>query len=404
MTPAPSGFSRPAWRARRDWRGRNAMTPALRIAPPSRPLARSRLAVLPVVPLPGVSAPPGRLLPRRLLPARPSPSPAALPSRPLVRSRPAVLPVVPLPGVSAPPGRLLPRRLRPVRPSPPPASPSRPAVSSPGPPSRRPARALRLARTTVFALVLAFCPAWVSADSLAESWSDLLTYERPPAPPRAEATLRGAWEGMLAGYPADAIRTSPDTLEAARRIPEAYRRDHRFYGHGPEDWARRLAPYQPWVEEAARRFGIPPAIIRAVILQESGGDASARAKGTSAKGLMQTIDATFALAKEALAGAGLRIRDPLTPRDSILAGSWYLAYCFDLAARDHGVAPDRKDPHAWRRALEYYYAGPGWGRDPRPIIHVYRKGKRTRIHKGRYSDGVLAYVDALGTGTLPAGT
>ena len=29
---------------------------------------------------------------------------------------------------------------------------------------------------------------------------------------------------------------------------------------------------------------------------------------------------------------------------------------------------------------------------------------RTRIHKGRYSDGVLTYVEALEKGALPAGT
>ena len=273
--------------------------------------------------------------------------------------------------------------------------------AAPGRPGRRPSR---LASAMAFALVLALCPAWAPADSLAESWSGLLTYQRPPAPPHAEATLRSAWGDLLANYPGAAIEGIGNTLEAARRIPEAYRREHRVYGHGPEGWARRLEPYRPWIDEAAKRFDVPPAVIRAVILQESGGDAQARAKGTSAKGLMQTIDATFALAREALAGDGLHIKDPLTPRDSILAGAWYLAYCFDLAARDHGITADRKNPRTWRRALEYYYAGPGWGRDPRPIIHVYRKGKRTRIHKGRYSDGVLAYVEALETGALPAGT
>ena len=271
-------------------------------------------------------------------------------------------------------------------------------------PSFPPVRSIRLAPGTAFALVLALSPVWALAGSLAESWSGLLTYQRPPAPPHAEATLRSAWGDLLANYPSAAIEGVGNTLEAARRIPEAYRREHRAYGHGPKGWARRLEPYQPWIDEAAKRFDVPPAVIRAVILQESGGDAKAQAKGTSAKGLMQTIDATFDLAREALAGDGLRIENPLTPRDSILAGAWYLAYCFDLAARDHGITADRKNPRTWRRALEYYYAGPGWGRDPRPIIHVYRKGKRTRIHKGRYSDGVLAYVEALETGALPAGT
>lgn len=171
-----------------------------------------------------------------------------------------------------------------------------------------------------------------------------MTYQRPPAPPHAEATLRSAWGDLLANYPSDAIRSMVNTLEAARRIPEPYRREHRAYEHGPTGWARRLEPYRPWIDEAARRFDVPPVVIRAVILQESGGDAKTQTKGTSAKGLMQTIDATFALAREALAGDGLQVENPLTPRDSILAGAWYLAYCFDLAARDHGITAGRKTP------------------------------------------------------------
>lgn len=246
------------------------------------------------------------------------------------------------------------------------------------------------------ASVLALHPPWAPAGALSEVWSELVTeYQLPEAPPRAAATLRSAWGDMLAGYPAKAIERGAKTLEEAERIPAAYRRQHRFYDRGPRDWTRRLAPYRQWIDAAARRFDVPAVVIGAVILQESGGDAKARAKGTSAKGLMQTIDATFALAKDALAKKGLRIRDPLVARDSIFAGTWYLSYCFGLALRDHGAEGERKDAVAWRRALEYYYAGPGWGRDPRPIIHVYRNGKRTRIHKARYSDGVLAYMRDL---------
>ena len=253
-------------------------------------------------------------------------------------------------------------------------------------------------------VLLAGCPAWTCAGALAESWAGLMTYPREAPAPREEASLLSAWGEMLANYPAAAMRSGARTLEALEGIPAAYRRQHRHYDSGPKEWARRLAPYRHWVDTAARRFDVPPSLIEGVILQESGGDAAARATGSSAKGLMQTIDATFALAKKTLAGEGLRIEDPLTPRDSILAGAWYLAYCFDLAVREHGADAAREAPRAWRRALEYYYAGPGWGRDPRAIIHIYRNGKRTRVHKGRYSDGVLAYVRALDADTPPAGS
>ena len=254
------------------------------------------------------------------------------------------------------------------------------------------------------ACLLALYPAPAPAARLADLWSDLLTnYSLPEAPEREAATLRSAWGDMLAGYPKRAIERGAKTLEEAERIPAAYRRHHRFFDRGREDWTGRLEPYRSHIEDAARRFDVPAVVLGAVILQESGGDAKAKAKGTSAKGLMQTIDATFALAKTTLAKKDLNIGDPLSARDSILAGAWYLSYCYGLAARDHGASGKREDPEAWRRALEYYYAGPGWGRDPRPIIHVYRNGQRTRIHKAKYSDGVLAYVRGLGAPGQTAG-
>lgn len=249
----------------------------------------------------------------------------------------------------------------------------------------------------VFACLLMLHPAGVPAAGLAAAWAGLLeNYYLPEAPEREAATLRSAWGDMLAGYPARAIERGARTLEEAERIPAAYRRHHRFFDRGREDWTGRLEPWRAHIEDAARRFDVPAVVLGAVILQESGGDAKAKAKGTSAKGLMQTIDATFALAKKTLAKRDVRIADPLVARDSILAGAWYLSYCYDLAVRDHGAGGRRADPESWRRALEYYYAGPGWGRDPRPIIHVYRNGQRTRIHKAKYSDGVLAYVRGLG--------
>ena len=162
-------------------------------------------------------------------------------------------------------------------------------------------------------VLLAGCPAWTSAGALAESWAGLMTYPREAPAPREEASLLSAWGEMLANYPAAAMRSGARTLEALEGIPAAYRRQHRHYDSGPKEWARRLAPYRHWVDTAARRFDVSPSLIEGVILQESGGDAAARATGSSAKGLMQTIDATFALAKKTLAGEGLRIEDPLTP-------------------------------------------------------------------------------------------
>jgi len=91
--------------------------------------------------------------------------------------------------------------------------------------------------------------------------------------------------------------------------------------------ATRTAPPHPfgvYIEEAARRFGIPAAWIRAVIRAESAGDVRALSSA-GAMGLMQIMPDTW---------AELRVRhrlgrDPYDPRDNILAGAAYLREMYD---------------------------------------------------------------------------
>jgi hypothetical protein len=99
------------------------------------------------------------------------------------------------------------------------------------------------------------------------------------------------------------------------------------------------------VEEAARRFAIPPRWIRAVMQAESGGDAHALS-AQGAMGLMQIMPGTW---------TELRLRyglgaDPYDPHDNITAGAAYLREMHDrygepgyLAAYNAG--PDRYKEH-----------------------------------------------------------
>ncbi|MGE4521260.1 MAG: lytic transglycosylase domain-containing protein [Acetobacter sp.] len=78
-------------------------------------------------------------------------------------------------------------------------------------------------------------------------------------------------------------------------------------------------PYAAQIAEAAGRFDIPAAWIRAVMGAESGGDPGA-ISSAGAMGLMQIMPGTW---------ADLRVRhhlgrDPYDPRDNILAGAAYL--------------------------------------------------------------------------------
>ncbi len=92
----------------------------------------------------------------------------------------------------------------------------------------------------------------------------------------------------------------------------------------PVERASPADPYAGHIAEAARRFGIPEAWIRAVMRVESRGDVRAISpKG--AMGLMQIMPATWA---DLRARHGLG-NDPYAPRDNILAGAAYLREMHD---------------------------------------------------------------------------
>ncbi|MBB2157944.1 lytic transglycosylase domain-containing protein [Gluconacetobacter diazotrophicus] len=113
--------------------------------------------------------------------------------------------------------------------------------------------------------------------------------------------------------------------------------------HAPSD------PYAALIAEAAQRFAIPAAWIRAIMRIESRGDRRAISpKG--AMGLMQLMPETWA-ALRARYGLG---RDPYDPRDNILAGAAFLREMHDrygspgfLAAYNAGPGryEDYRDRH-----------------------------------------------------------
>ena len=107
-------------------------------------------------------------------------------------------------------------------------------------------------------------------------------------------------------------------------------------------------PFSAFVTEAAQRFGIPAAWIRAVMRAESHGDRRAISpKG--AMGVMQLMPDTWA-ALRVRYGLG---RDPYDPHDNILAGAAYLREMHDrygspdfLAAYNAGTWPLRGLPRS----------------------------------------------------------
>jgi SLT domain-containing protein len=105
-------------------------------------------------------------------------------------------------------------------------------------------------------------------------------------------------------------------------------------------------PYAAHIAEAAQRFGIPHAWIRAVLGAESAGDPRA-VSSKGAMGLMQIMPDTW---------ADLRVRhrlgrDPFDPRDNILAGAAYIREMFDRYGSPGFLAAYNAGPARYEAAL-----------------------------------------------------
>ena len=109
--------------------------------------------------------------------------------------------------------------------------------------------------------------------------------------------------------------------------------------------------YEAHIAEAARRFRLPLAWIRAVLVAESAGDRRATSR-KGAMGLMQIVPETW---------SELRVRyrlgiNPYDPHDNIIAGSAYIRELLDrygspgwIAAYNAGPMPVQK----WQNRFGY---------------------------------------------------
>ena len=112
---------------------------------------------------------------------------------------------------------------------------------------------------------------------------------------------------------------------------EAFRRP------GPSSFEDRIKPFEGMIQETCQKYGLEPALVKAVIKQESYGDVFA-VSHAGAKGLMQLMDEV---------AAEIGIANSFNPRENIEAGIRYLRQQLD---RFDG----RLD-----LALAAYNAGPG---------------------------------------------
>jgi soluble lytic murein transglycosylase-like protein len=116
----------------------------------------------------------------------------------------------------------------------------------------------------------------------------------------------------------------------------------------PDARAPSVHTIADYIAEAAQRFGVPAAWIRAVMDAESAGDARAVSR-KGAMGLMQIMPDTWS---ELRARYGLG-RDPFDPRDNILAGAAYLREMHDRYGSPGFLAAYNAGPQRY----EEYLAG-----------------------------------------------
>lgn len=83
-------------------------------------------------------------------------------------------------------------------------------------------------------------------------------------------------------------------------------------------------PFGAHIAEASQRFGVPTALIRAIMRKESAGDVRA-VSSAGARGLMQIMPGTW----DDLRARWSLGHDPFDPRDNILAGTAYLRELHD---------------------------------------------------------------------------
>lgn len=142
-------------------------------------------------------------------------------------------------------------------------------------------------------------------------------------------------------------------------------------------------PYADHIAEAAQRFELPAAWIRAVLRAESNGDLRALSpKG--AMGLMQIMPETW---------AEIRVRhrlgsDPYDPHDNIIAGAAYIRLLFDRYGTPGWIAAYNAGPRRYEASLQ--------GRPLPAETRAYLASVAPQIDRGDASSRIMvASVDPL---------
>ena len=151
----------------------------------------------------------------------------------------------------------------------------------------------------------------------------------------------------------------------------------------PGWWERLWYPlrYEQIVRGHARNYDLDPALLAAVIYQESKFRANARSD-SGAIGLMQLLPDTAKGIALHTGGSAFRVDDLYNPEINVRYGAWYLRHLMDKYGDE-------------RTALAAYNAGQNnvdrWRRDGRGIVFA-----ETRAYVARVEDLKKIYREAYG--------
>ena len=175
-------------------------------------------------------------------------------------------------------------------------------------------------------------------------------------PPTLRAPINDSYSSTIGSggaLPPPPVRVSPFSLSGPALPPPAAPVPT-IYGASLYPWPRFAGtPRSTWdalIDEAARRFAVPPSWVRGVMQIESGGRTMLNGhpitSTAGAMGLMQVMPGTFAAMAERY-GLG---SDPYDPRANILAGTAFLREMYDRYGAAHFLAaynagPGRVDEH-----------------------------------------------------------
>lgn len=159
------------------------------------------------------------------------------------------------------------------------------------------------------------------------------------------------------------------------------------YSSEPSWYARVRYPlrYEAIVRGHAENYRLDPALVAAVIYQESRFRADARSP-SGAVGLMQLLPETAVGIAQRTGGSAFRVDDLLDPELNVRYGSWYLRHLLDK----YGDT---------RLALAAYNAGQAnvdrWRRDGRGVVFAETRHYVERVQRLR-DVYARAYGDRLG--------